>query len=122
MVISLTYRGETRTFDIADLYMSEEELLEKYTGWLQDEWKTAWSKGHPTAWRFGWWLAGRRSGLTEKFGEVDLNWRELEADVLGLGDTDEPAPADEDGRLLPTGPSADPAGGTDEPKSELTSL
>ena len=120
MVISMTYRGETRTFDIADLYMSEEELLEKYTGWLQDEWKTAWSKGHPTAWRFGWWLAGRRAGVDERFGEVDLNWRELDVDVLGTDDDAADVVDLEDGRPVPTGPLADPVSGADDSRSEPT--
>lgn len=116
--IDLTYRGETRTLDLDDLYMSEEEKLEKYTGWLAGEWQANWAKAHPTAWRFGWWLAGQRQGLDEKFADVDLNWRELDVQVRGV--EDDTAPVDEDGRPLPTGPSADQAGGLDEQKSEPT--
>lgn len=116
--VTLTYRGESRTLDLDDLYMSEEEQLEKYTGWLANEWQQNWAKAHPTAWRFGWWLAGRRAGVDEKFADVDLNWREL--DVQVVTPDDEPTPVDEDGRPLPTGPSADQADGTDAPKSGPT--
>lgn len=119
-IITMKYRGESRSLDIDDMYMSEEEQLEKYTGWLADEWKSEWSRAHPTAWRFGWWLAGRRSGVDEKFGDVDLNWRELDVDVV-TDDAEAAAPA-EDGRPVPTGPLADPVSGTDDLRSELTSL
>ena len=116
--IRLTYKTESRDLDLDTMYMSEEELLEKYTGWLDAEWRENWSRAHPTAWRFGWWLAGRRAGVEEKFADVDLNWRELVVDIVKPDD--DPTPVDEDGRPLPTGPSAVPADGTDDSKSEPT--
>lgn len=117
--IDMTYRGETRSLNLDDLYMSEEEKLEKYTGWLAGEWQENWGKAHPTAWRFGWWLAGQRSGVDEKFVDVDLNWRELVV-AKAAGEDDDPVEVDEVGRPLPTGPSSAQEDGTDEPKSEPT--
>ena len=118
MLIRMTYRGESRELDTDDLYMSEEEQLEKFTGWLAPEWQQEWSRAHPTAWRFGWWLAGRRAGVEEKFSDVDLNWRELASEVV---DPEAAPVSDDEGRPLPIGPSADQADGTDEPKSAPTS-
>lgn len=118
--ITMTYRGEVRTLDLDDLYMSEEEVLERYTGWLASEWQENWGRAHPTAWRFGWWLAGKRAGADEKFADVDLNWRELDVQVVTPDDA--LAPADEDGRPLPTGPLSDQGNGTDDEKSGPTSL
>ena len=111
-ILRFTHGDEVRDLDVTVMLMSEAESCESLTGWTEDEWRDGLTRNKVQAVRFAWWLAGKRAGVEERYGSVDLDLRRLRVEAVltdeeraeaeAAGDAGEGVDAD-----LPTGPGDD---------------
>jgi hypothetical protein len=114
MKFVMVHGEESRSLEITTMPIADAIACEKFADMTWVEWREALLEDRAVAVQFGWWLAGRRAGVVEKFSEVDIDlarisWSvELSDDERATAEADEPAADEATDAERPTGAGETP--------------